>query len=448
MRNDVNSEELAAAYKNGGGNWDAIMTALIQFGFTPTQVVDSFAIAAGGSTFYRNRFNKLVKDGMSKEAAEKQAFLDFQEIAEKTQQSSRPDLVSQQQAGGLGRVILAWQNTPMQYTRLTKKAIGDLANGRGDWKENVSRIIYYGVAQNILFGALQSGLMFMLFGDEPDEDEVDKKSIRVANGILDSLLRGTGIYGAAVATLKNVAMKTAQELEKGFGKKSKEKIAVEIMNISPPIGSKLRKVMNSVNSYDYNKDTMSKMDASFNNPAWDVGANLIEATTNVPLARVVSKARNVELALSAGLEPWQRTALMLGWSKWDIGVEDAELSEARSEVKEDKAAAAKERRKVKSAEKKAEKAKAKAEEIQERKKQGYKQVRCSQVKKDGTRCSLMVETKNKTAKCHYHKSYKPGESTDTDGDGIKEYQCTAVTKSGNKCGNRTENKNKKCYAHQ
>ena len=44
---------------------------------------------------------------MSETEAKEQAWLDFQEITEETQQSSRPDLISQQQAGPLGRLILA-----------------------------------------------------------------------------------------------------------------------------------------------------------------------------------------------------------------------------------------------------------------------------------------------------------------------------------------------------
>ena len=45
---------------------------------------------------------------MPQAKANKQAMLDFQAIAEETQQSSRPDFISQQQAGPLGRIILAW----------------------------------------------------------------------------------------------------------------------------------------------------------------------------------------------------------------------------------------------------------------------------------------------------------------------------------------------------
>ena len=43
---------------------------------------------------------------MDPKKAHEQAMLEFQEIAEETQQSSREDLVSQQQAGPLGRIIL------------------------------------------------------------------------------------------------------------------------------------------------------------------------------------------------------------------------------------------------------------------------------------------------------------------------------------------------------
>ena len=93
----------------------------------------------------------------------------------------------------------------MQMTRLTKKALSDLVNGRGDPKANISKIMYYGLIQNIIFGTLQSGLAFVMFGD--DDDDKRKKSERVLNGALDTLLRGTGIYGAIASTIKNTILK-------------------------------------------------------------------------------------------------------------------------------------------------------------------------------------------------------------------------------------------------
>ena len=105
----------------------------------------------GGATFYRNRLNKLQtkvnpETGKlyTKKEAEAVAFNDFYKVSEETQQSSRTDRISMQQASGLGRVVLNYANTPMQYARIIKKATKDLLAGRGDWRSNVSKIIYYG----------------------------------------------------------------------------------------------------------------------------------------------------------------------------------------------------------------------------------------------------------------------------------------------------------------
>ena len=47
----------------------------------------------------------------------------------------------------------------MQYARLTKKAILDLSNGRGDVKTNISKIVYYTAVQNLMFQSLQSAFL-------------------------------------------------------------------------------------------------------------------------------------------------------------------------------------------------------------------------------------------------------------------------------------------------
>ena len=67
--------------------------------------------------------------------------LEFQEVSETAQQSSRVDKVSRQQASDIGRLILAFANTPLQYARETRKATSDLVNRRGDWKTNISKIL-------------------------------------------------------------------------------------------------------------------------------------------------------------------------------------------------------------------------------------------------------------------------------------------------------------------
>ena len=177
LKLNVNEADIADMAKKGGVR--GVISELLRLGFLPTQIADSFAIASGGSTFYRNRIKALEKQGLSTKEAETKAFQDFRETAEESQQSSRPDRISQQQAGPLGRVILAFANTPAQYARIIKKAASDLKNRRGDDKTNVSKILYYGIAQNLIFNALQQALFGLAFGDEEEEDKEEKRYINV-----------------------------------------------------------------------------------------------------------------------------------------------------------------------------------------------------------------------------------------------------------------------------
>ena len=444
---DVSASELTKAFYDGRSKPQAIIAWLLEKGFTPTQIADSFAIAAGGAPFYRNRFNNYIKQGMTPKDAKKQAWLDFQEVAEETQQSSRPDLISNQQAGPLGRLILAWQNTPMQMTRLMKKKMSDFINrrripGYSQFQSdmaNISGIAYYGLIQNIYFGALQTGLMFMLFGWDEDEEKKSKLEQRVANGALDSILRGTGIYGAGVSTLKNVLLKWKEEADKPGWKRENMNIAQEAVNLSPPMGTKMRKIMQAVRTEEWNKGVSKEIGWRIENPNLNIAANWIEALTNAPIARLINKANNIEEALTGNHELWQRIALIAGWSKWSVGVEDEELQKAKAKVKIDKEEARKKEREDKKKEKE-------KQEEAEKKKKGIKTVRCSGIKSNGKRCSLTTETSAKTWKCMHHMAFKDG--MDRDGDGIKEYRCTAKTGSGKRCKNKTENKNKRCYAHQ
>jgi hypothetical protein len=306
--------------------------------------------------------------------------------------------------------------------------------------------------QNVIFGALQTGLAFLLFGPDEDDEKTQTKVTRVANGALDTLLRGTGVYGAMASTLKNTIMKYMDERDKPYGKRELSKVALEAVQLSPPIGSKLRKIMSGIYSYEYNKGVPEKMGLSIDNPILNVVGNLVEATTNIPLARAVRKAQNLEEAINGNHETWKRVALIGGWDKWSLDVKDEELEKAKEEVKIEKKQKKEAERKIqKEEDKKAREEQKKLDEENERKDkeaQGIKEVRCSGIKSNGERCKIVIETKEKTALCGYHKSYKPNEGSDRDGDGIKEYQCKATTSSGRRCKNRTENTNKKCYAHQ
>ena len=171
IKTDVNGAELAESLKGAKNNPVVLLGKLLQFGFKPTQIGDNVAIATGGAPYYRNRINTYLKQGLSQKEAETKAFVDFQVLAEATQQSARPDMVSQQQASPLGKVILAFQNVTSQFNRLGKKAFLDIKNRRisPEYKNaknpqlqsdisNLSRIAYYFAIQNLIFYSLQSAL--------------------------------------------------------------------------------------------------------------------------------------------------------------------------------------------------------------------------------------------------------------------------------------------------
>ena len=337
----VNEQELSEAVAGKGAfeQAKAAIRYLLKIGFLPTQIADSFAISAGGATFYRNRINKYVKDGMTQEQAEKQAFIDFQEITEVSQQSARPDLISQQQADPLGRLILSFQNTPMQYGRIMNKAFRDLVNGRGDSKTHVSKIAYYGVIQGILFTALQSAL-FATWGDEDDEEK-NKKKQRMLNGIVDSWLSTFGYGGKGVATVKNTMVEYQKQRAKDFDDKFFTKpdhtyTILTALSFSPPIGSKLRKIYSSIQTEKYNRDIMKERGFKVDNPAFSAIGNVIEAVTNIPLGRLSNKLLNLDNALDTRNETWQRVALLLGWNTWDLGIKDQDIEALGENIKERK----------------------------------------------------------------------------------------------------------------
>ena len=311
---NVNESELALAAEKGG--IQGVISLMLNKGFVLTKGADSFAIASGGSAMYRNRLNKYKKEGLSEKEAKEKAFLDFKAITEETQQSSRPDRISEQQASNAGRLLLAFANTPMQYNRLIKRNAQDLFEGRGNKAEKISRIAYYSTVQNFIFNALSKALFAVGFGD--DDEETVKKYSSIGNGMVDSLLRGSGLTGNAALAVKNVAMDVADRFDRP--RPNFQDAAWKALTVSPPIYSKVSKLRGAGYSLGYTtKDNM--FDPSLDNPALSASAQIASATLNLPLDRVLRKAQNIEAAMSDEAEWWQRSALLMGWGTWELGMQ-------------------------------------------------------------------------------------------------------------------------------
>jgi hypothetical protein len=323
LKTDVQTAEIASAVANATNKAQAAVAYLLKKGFLPTQMADSFAIAAGGATFYRNRVKTYLNEGLSQKEAEEKAFNDFRNTTEESQQSARPDRLSQQQVSNAGRLLLNFQNYPMQQARLFKKAILGLARGTGSRKEHLSRIVFYGFAQNMIFLSLQNALFAMLFDidDEEEKQELfDTKMERILNGMVDTMLRGSGITGGVIATAKNTMLTAIKELDKkGTGKFGN--VVLEALNLSPAIGSKLRKIAKGYKNYDWNRDAIneiSKLD--IDNPIWTTAAPVIEGVTNAPTDRTIRLINQVREGFNTDNSVAQRMSILLGFSPYEIGV--------------------------------------------------------------------------------------------------------------------------------
>ena len=327
LKLNISESEIANAAKTSKNKAKAVLNYLLEKGYAPTKYADSFAIAFGGASYYRNRIKDLMKNqGLSEAEAAEQAIKDWRSESEKSQQSSDPSKISQQQASDLGRVVLQYVNTPMQYARLQKRDVQDIVNKRRmpgktlaeSNRIRVSRIIYYAAIQNLIFNGMQQGLFALGFGDTDISDDEQKKIIKGANGMLDSSLRGLGVGGVTVQVLKNLGIDIYERSQRG--RPEYVDAWIKLLEFSPAIKSKLGRFKSAAYPFDNKQKREEVFEKGFalNNPAYESAAKVITATTNIPLDRVMSKTNNLVRAFDDDVEAWMSVAMILGWPEWQL----------------------------------------------------------------------------------------------------------------------------------
>ena len=281
LKINISESEIADAASSSNNKAKAAINYILEKGYAPTKFADSFAIASGGATWYRNKIRSLKKEGMSEAEAEKIAFEEFIEISEKSQQSSDPSKISQQQSSDMGRLLLQFVNTPMQYNRLQIADAKDLINRRGNPLEKITRIIYYGFAQNMFFNLMQQGMFALGFGDDFGDTEVENKYLDTVNGMSDSILRGTGLVGMTASVVKNLAL----DLYKRSKRDRPEYIDAtqKLLDFSPAIKNKFSKFKNAAYQFD-DPVKRSQMDDGFSleNPAFKAFTKVVPGCKNQP----------------------------------------------------------------------------------------------------------------------------------------------------------------------
>lgn len=315
IMNDPNNKSMSDKFK-AANYW------LLKNGYAPTRYADSFAIAFGGAGFYRNRLNTYKKEGMTDDEAKKATMRDFYETSEASQQSADVSKISSNQASIKGRLLLSFLNTPFQYSRIIKRSVIDLAKGRGSAANNIAKIVYYSTIQNIFFNFMQNALFSLIWDDDEEKKhgKFDAAKIRTISGAMDTLLRGSGMKGVVLSTVKNVIIKWYEKHgdPKGYGD-----VLLELTNISPSIGIKTRALVKSYKAVEYNVDEIIYKGFSLDNKyAIEALTSLTSAATNIPVDRLYLKMQNVANALDSDLETWQRIWSLLGYSGYNLGIKD------------------------------------------------------------------------------------------------------------------------------
>jgi len=235
----------------------------------------------------------------------------------------------------------------------------DIANGRGDTKTNISKIMYYGFVQNLIFNSLQQALFALLPEFDPDDEDDEKfeqlintKKERIINGMIDTILRGSGLSGAVLSTIKNTINMYYRQEKKGYMADHTYTL-IELANISPPIGSKLRKVYAAIQTEKYNSSVIKERGLSLVaegrlnvSPAYEIIGNLLSAGFNIPLDRVVIELNSISESLDNRNTAYQRIALLLGWRSWDVNAKNEENDFIKLVYKELKAIENKKKRRT------------------------------------------------------------------------------------------------------
>ena len=306
------------------------LNKILKFGFLPTRMSDSFAIALGGAAFYRNTLKTLIEGGMSEADAKKAAMQKWIETAEESQQSSDPSKISEIQSSTIGKVIYAFANTPFQYARIVKRKLQDVVSGRSaaegggnKVRQDLQSVLYYSVGQAMLFNALQTALFAVAFEDDEDEKEklMDEKTILSVERALTSYAKSLGNPGAVAGAIYSVIAEANEQQEK-YGKiDNPYKIALEATAISPPLNTKLKDIVAIGNIYKYNEKEIKNdpFKLSPDNKALEIVGNAA-SFGGIPLDRVIRKAQNLSAMANEESEAWQKLFLALGWSKWELGL--------------------------------------------------------------------------------------------------------------------------------
>lgn len=157
-------------------------------------------LGGGGSYAIAQLRNELAK-GLPLEEAKRNAFRNYVDAVETTQQTSREDYISSFQRTTIGRLFSTYKSSQIGYARKIVQGFRTLGDSKSTDKQKMNAyydIIWYSVGSSILFSLVSNAGGRVLWGSEGDDEEFNEE-LRVAYDLLmdqiQSVAQGFGIPG-------------------------------------------------------------------------------------------------------------------------------------------------------------------------------------------------------------------------------------------------------------
>ena len=294
-------------FERGGGG---LIDKAIEKGYSITKWGDKNSISFGGGQYMAGKYLGYLDQGLSDQEALDKAYSDFIKSTDSSQQSTNPEKLGKEQTTTIGRYILAFANTPQQYNRKISKAIQDLRGLKGDSspeankrkKQAIAEITWYLGAQNAIFTSLQT-LAFAGFGlDAGDEDE---RALNWTNSLVNTILRGAGIYGALTAAAKDAIIAVSRDKD----------VVRSIVNAIPSVGNLIKNIQVAAGQ----KAVYARSELTS-----DIGskelyqASAAATALGVPANKALKVIEQVSDIVASDLSAMERLARSAGYERYQI----------------------------------------------------------------------------------------------------------------------------------
>jgi hypothetical protein len=257
-----------------------------------TSLSDAASVVYGGAAFFGVKYEAKLKEykrtmnaADADAKATKEAMLDLARSTERTQQSSQEAYLSDFRRNPILRAMgaTAFSSSSLQAGEMAVKAFRDLKNGRGNKKENILKVMYFGTLAPTIF-TLTGALLRGAFDDDDDP------AIKLANDALNNALEQLTIVGKVVAMTKDYFLEEyapeAVGMRMKYNKSDNDIIIKYASDLAPGLGVKVRDIKAAIDSKG--KRTVLERTAAG-----------IQATTNIPIKRFLDIGANIAVMINS-----------------------------------------------------------------------------------------------------------------------------------------------------